>query len=73
MIGAGASIGEGVVIHESAYVDDGARVIINGVNVLDQFNANTTQNYRTFTFQQNLTANQSVVPLVRPMLALISS
>jgi hypothetical protein len=42
------------------YVDDGARVIINGVTVLDQFNANTGTGYRTFTFQQNFTANQSV-------------
>jgi len=46
------------------YVDDGARVLINGANVLDQFNANTTQNYRTFSFTQNFAANQSVTMTV---------
>lgn len=42
------------------YVDDGARVIIDGVTMLDQFTANTEQGYRQFTFQQNFTANQTV-------------
>jgi hypothetical protein len=42
------------------YVDDGVRVILNGTNVLDQFNQNTTANYRTFTFQQTFSANQTV-------------
>lgn len=42
------------------YVDDGARVIINGATVLDQFSANTETGYRTFTFTQNFAENQSV-------------
>lgn len=44
----------------TVYVDDGARVIINGATVLDQFNQNTTGTYRTFTFQQNVSANQNL-------------
>ena len=46
------------------YVDDGARVIINGATVLDQFNANTGQGYRTLTFTQTFSANQSVSMVV---------
>lgn len=46
------------------YVDDGARVILNGVNVLDQFNQNTTPNYRMFTFLQTFSANQTVTMVV---------
>lgn len=46
------------------YVDDGARVILNGATVLDQFNANTGQGYRTLSFQQNFTAGQSVSMVV---------
>lgn len=44
----------------TVYVDDGARILINGAVVLDQFSPNTTGTYRTFTFQQNITANSTV-------------
>ncbi|MBK8134839.1 MAG: SH3 domain-containing protein [Anaerolineae bacterium] len=44
----------------TVYVDDGVRVFVNSAIVLDQFNQNTTGNYRTFTFQQTVSAGQTL-------------
>jgi hypothetical protein len=42
------------------YVDDGIRVFFDGALVLDQFNQNTTPDFRTYTFEHAISANQQV-------------
>jgi hypothetical protein len=40
----------------TTYVDDGVRVFINDELVLNEFNPNETNTYRTFVFHRNITA-----------------
>jgi hypothetical protein len=42
------------------YVDDGMRVYFNDVSVIDQFNQNTTPDFRTFTFERVISASEQI-------------
>lgn len=42
------------------YVDDGMRVFFNDVPIIDQFNENSTPEYRTYTFERAIAANEQI-------------